>query len=1327
MASQGVFNQTADTRATQYMGTVARDKGMGEPGPKEQLNRYYGRSEHQPYMNPYHGRPVIDQTLGDQFGSPKYELDVGMQIKNIIMADAEQPWMTIIMPLNNTDALTITGSIWKFNRRLPRPTPYHAPSPYVTEEYEQFYGQIQRYGESIRMESDFYHTEEGMRNFALKLTGIASDMIEGIRYDVLREMIRAIEEYKRYYNLHTYTEDPTKDIRSRVTLFAALNKAPTRENQLGVTIERLERALKDVVPGPFEVICPPEWGIFFHSINQTPAPQPYYFMGDIMVENGPTPKGQIGDNRYWEYPDIVVETGAPRLRILDRKVIVAEYYQSIFKEGNSALCMKLTGLLSSDKDIGRMRNIWVYSADEDKYVEVELEDMVKYSALVPDSYKTTTSDKDPMRHSEMFKKLLEKYNSEGEKAIVHFHPEGDIPAGAGRKRSVHNGISGSIRTAPVFLMWEPKDLYKDERGRVLHARKVKYSGETDHNVQSYRDHVNQGDVLCAQFIHHFLGMSDIGARYNNAIRLRSALRDAPITTEFARAFILANIGNSLTRTTDRVYFTGSTMYEASDYVEYGKRWGMAPIHRDRFLATNTEGHYIIPPRSETGVDVPPGCDSAIGLASLARLDPNTSGYNSSIISGAIEHYSILLSMVEQCKDLPSCELINPLNRAPWVHTTNEEVSRLDYAYSTAVSQPYLPVVILIPTTILLGEDEAEILELGPNLDNSKDEEINDKRSSYGKIEKGFEKFIPSGALAKDTDVAFREGDDLTAIYTALSFTPGILESIKTQRLNDVSTLNAENGYTTILRTEGIEQLYEKTKRNQSKRMQESFGDYDDDDEDEDDDDEGDGGDETEEGSSTKKTKGKSPMTEETFSGGGSTQLLPDFLDFGSRVSDIKIKKWMNGEAKNLDQYPHNFVHGTPYGMSASGQFPRPTSVRKSKGSGKSSIGSYNRERSGTIIRTGMLRSTRSSERRRGERNVQREIPSLSDHASQDLDFLSAGAKVPAERDESEATLFDDDRGWGASKTLDEYRGSEILYDRGGILRTGYRMVMRFNGSNFIHKMREVTMRMGDPTTFFTIACMKSRQDRKEDLLKLVKNRLHVAFNFLLFRLPELHMESAILCKAGLGMTVVNNSDFKNGETISTKTYHGHLTVHFGAIVTHKDWQLMLEDLRCNGYIQGKGTGFLRSPNDLLAASRSQGKRNRSFICYAQPISKELRQLPPMLSLSGQWEMPDVVPANLPQSGKLFHGCDWYDMIWKWHENMTRDRPKQIYFRSKGYTWPQVALMGWHAEYNLNQGRFQIASHGTGHLAGSDYPGAVAVLNGDASWFDPPPKSQLELY
>jgi hypothetical protein len=423
---------------------------------------------------------------------------------------------------------------------------------------------------------------------------------------------------------------------------------------------------------------------------------------------------------------------------------------------------------------------------------------------------------------------------------------------------------------------------------------------------------------------------------------------------------------------------------------------------------------------------------------------------------------------------------------------------------------------------------------------------------------------------------------------------------------------------------------------------------------------------------------------------------------------LQISKWANGKEKGFEHFPHNVVHGLPAGMDRNGTYPEGRRRAPAKRSSRDITSS--RAPSGSSLRRGMLRS---GGRRRGRQ--EREIPSLSDHASQD--YLESGAREGTSRGPGETSALTDGDAWtpGEAARRDD-----------GRLRSGHRMVRRFNGSNFISKLREITPRKSDPITFFTIAAMESRQDRKSDLLKLVKNRLHVAFNFLLFRMPELHMESAILCKAGLGMTIVNNSDYKNAETVSTKTYHGHLTVHYGAIVTKRDWQLMLEDLRCNGYIQGKGTGFLRHPNDLLASSTSQGKRNRSFICYAQPIARESRQLPPFLSLSGQWEMPDVVPQNLPENGRLFHGSDWYDIVWNWHDMLSQERPKHNYYRTKGYTWPQVAAMGWHAEYNISEERFTISSHGAGHLSGSDYQGAVAVLNGDASWFDPPPRQELGL-
>jgi hypothetical protein len=287
----------------------------------------------------------------------------------------------------------------------------------------------------------------------------------------------------------------------------------------------------------------------------------------------------------------------------------------------------------------------------------------------------------------------------------------------------------------------------------------------------------------------------------------------------------------------------------------------------------------------------------------------------------------------------------------------------------------------------------------------------------------------------------------------------------------------------------------------------------------------------------------------------------------------------------------------------------------------------------------------------------------------------------------------------------------------GRLRKGYRMVQRLNGSNFVAKMGEITTDPQSPCTFFAIAAMMSRCDKLEHWMKLAKNKLHIASDFLLHRICELYAESALLLKAGLGFTVVNNADYKNGEVTSTKTYHGHLTVHYGAFVTRPDYQLMLEDMRLTGYIGGKGGGMVRAYEDLDMGSSQRGSGRPSFICYSVPIAQ--KRLPQILSLSGRFEMDDVLPENMPVQGSLYGGTDWHNRRFRWNDLYTQERNSRDYFRTKGYAVPLVSFQGWQANYDLNEGLFKVYSRGEGHLAGGDYPGALHVVNGDEPYFDYP--------
>jgi hypothetical protein len=286
------------------------------------------------------------------------------------------------------------------------------------------------------------------------------------------------------------------------------------------------------------------------------------------------------------------------------------------------------------------------------------------------------------------------------------------------------------------------------------------------------------------------------------------------------------------------------------------------------------------------------------------------------------------------------------------------------------------------------------------------------------------------------------------------------------------------------------------------------------------------------------------------------------------------------------------------------------------------------------------------------------------------------------------------------------------------MREGYKMVYRFNGSNFVTKMKKLTTMPNDVCTAFTIAAMMGRQDRLEDWITMVTNGLHLPINFLLQRIIELYAESAILCKAGLGLTIVNNTDFKNAETVSTKTMHGHLTVHHGALVIQKDWLLMIEDARLVGYIGGKGDKFLTNRKQLLnGATHGKGNFRPSFICYAYPIATT--SFYPILSISGRWEFEDVRPENLPTDGALIPGVDWYELIWGWTSAMQRERIGQRHWRKQGYIWPRTSHAGWFMAYDMNGGSFAVKERGKGHLAGSDYTGALPALQGEIPFWKYP--------
>jgi hypothetical protein len=1376
----------------------------------------------------------------------------------------------------------------------------------VTEQFEEFYGQLQRYGESIRMESDYFHTPEGQQNFFLKLTGIASDMVEGIRFDVMRALLKSIDENKRYYHNHTYTENPMKDIMMRVQLFATLNKAPTKTHTLGIITEKLERVLNENVPGPYEMIVPPEWGIWMNKVAQTPVPQPYYLQGDaggqLFIRNGPTPKGSIGRNSFWEYQDVTVETGSLPLRMLQRPVSVAEYYRATFVERNSDLFSMLTGLLASEKNVGRMRNIHVYSMTENKYIEVRIQDMIANSGIVPPSYSQGNDG------SRDYIALAEDYKGQGTGARSKFYPEEKVHASG---QMNHAGQ----REAPMFLAWEPKG---SAQGNYF--IRVKYSGETDENVTGPEDHLNQGQVICAHLVKTY-GLDQIGQHYANAFGIRRKLQRAPDNAAYWNAFYLSNIYYSLTRVAPgggagnfTARLTGSKLSAASDYARLAERWGEQPYDNVGELATQPGGHYIIPDRNPAAfgsMSVPPGCDCPIGIRSISEISGGA--WDANLVQAVRDHENALLSMVEMAKKLPESELVNGLNRDPWVHSS--DLGPFASAYTNAVSQFRAPVFLAGPTVMnITGAGTLTITSLdadsaaghraaygrdpllrGAGLGVAPDQPrrgVDPVTGSLG-VDDGDEAMEGEGMGIEDTilqgllreyfvelqsnnsniDTSYERAPTANAannpgyMYVVTYFTDEqadgtfngsyiravfidneALNTVDADVANDIvdavrliieesgdagadshiayigaagniggagglvvpdesvgtvagragngfdreSTLEYDSVAQTVTLADGFAAgagFYAEAQLAEIRnRLIEDLADY-----------------EAQTGpvgpgatvvgpstggtgiglgggvptlaaaggaalrfaircglvvtpgmistgtyrnpasivrAGNKDTGYTTPLqnTGAGFDAGGHGRFEKSPLAHGltsimSKIGGDAYLEWETGNARHPSHFGFNQVNARLAGMDDDGMFPEVSrysgSYYRDDDEDESSYGQEFRAPSSRARARGghgMLGSRRrrfgsSSSREEGAGGWESEMEHASAHigAKERASYFGGSSgKGRARRGRFGRRPFAHalDRPGGARYS--DAHGRDFATDvrlPGGKLRKGYRMVRRFNGSNFVSKMGEITSDPQSPCTFFAIASMMSRCDKVEHWMKLAKNKLHIASDFLLHRIVEVYAESALLLKAGLGFTVVNNADYKNGEVTATKTYHGHLTVHYGAFVTRPDYQLMLEDMRLTGYIGGKGGGMVRSLADLDTGGARRGSARPSFVVYALPIAQKL--LPQVLSLSGRLEMDDVLPENMPVQGSLFGGTDWHNKRFRWTDLYGAERNSRDYFRTKGYTFPLVSFQGWQANYDLNEGLFKKYSHGEGHLSGGDYPGALHVVNGDEPYFDYP--------
>lgn len=144
-----------------------------------------------------------------------------------VMVGSTDNWPTrIALPLTFTDRLDWTTNKTTFDVRLPRNTPYKAPSRVLNSRTTTEGGKLQRHGIAIELEMDFAKTAEGRQHYALQLNQAANSVIHLLNIGVIKAYLEAdgyAREWEKNHGIRAAT-DVYARIEREVKMFAIVQK-----------------------------------------------------------------------------------------------------------------------------------------------------------------------------------------------------------------------------------------------------------------------------------------------------------------------------------------------------------------------------------------------------------------------------------------------------------------------------------------------------------------------------------------------------------------------------------------------------------------------------------------------------------------------------------------------------------------------------------------------------------------------------------------------------------------------------------------------------------------------------------------------------------------------------------------------------------------------------------------------------------------------------------------------------------------------------------------------------------------------------------------------
>ena len=226
----------------------ATNNGVGSVA-NHALEPFFGKVDPQ-----YQKMLAEDKFAHETFNLPKAYEGKNKYLETVLdyLITKDDDWYTRdILPWVATDDISISWSIFRFNRTLLDLQPSQGVPRYVTAERESRSDRLVRRGLAFIIEHGFYKTEQGRKHYLMNLRQIVDSVNETAYHGVIHALLAAKNHYKEWERQHG----------ARVTRPAQLLRAQRRRWAVVQKQERglylLDAEMKDAMK--YEGVTPDCW------------------------------------------------------------------------------------------------------------------------------------------------------------------------------------------------------------------------------------------------------------------------------------------------------------------------------------------------------------------------------------------------------------------------------------------------------------------------------------------------------------------------------------------------------------------------------------------------------------------------------------------------------------------------------------------------------------------------------------------------------------------------------------------------------------------------------------------------------------------------------------------------------------------------------------------------------------------------------------------------------------------------------------------------------------------------------------------------------------